>query len=72
MLEPGNLYLMLFAWKQPSRVNPQFENAKTLADYFPETHLDLGDELQREAEGYPIPGLEQPNDSSKEDHPLYV
>jgi len=29
---------------------PQFENAKTLADYFPETQLDLGDELQREAD----------------------
>jgi len=62
---------MLFTWKQPSGVNPQFENAKTLADYFPETQPDLGDELQREAEVYPIPGPGQPNDSSKEDHPLY-
>jgi len=50
MPESGNLYLMRFARKQPSRVNPQFENAKTLADYFPETQLDLGDELQREAD----------------------
>jgi hypothetical protein len=35
MLEIGNLYLMLFA--QLSRVNPQFENAKPLGDYFSET-----------------------------------
>jgi hypothetical protein len=62
---------MLFAWKQPSGVNPQFENAKTLGDYFPETQPDLGDELQREAEVYPIPGLDQPIDSSKQDHPPY-
>jgi hypothetical protein len=41
MLESGNLYLMLFAWKRPSGVNPQFENAKALGDYLPETQPDL-------------------------------
>jgi len=52
----------------------EIPNAKTprlLEITFLKRSLICGDELQREAEVYPIPGLDQPNDSSKQDHPLY-
>ena len=50
---------------------PNSKTPRLLEITFLKRSLICGDELQREAEVYPIPGLDQPNDSSKEDHPLY-
>jgi hypothetical protein len=50
---------------------PNSSTPNVLEVTFLKRSLIRDDEIQREAVDYPIPGMDQPNDRSKEDYPLY-
>ena len=54
-----------------SELIPNSSTPKVLEVTFLKRSLIRDDELQREAVVYPIPGMDQPNDRSKEDYALY-